>query len=86
MEVTNIYSNLIHGCNDFFKQFSGKYFMFHIYNEGYTVQTGTGSENKIPKIKGSEGTKAEYIHDLLLFYCSSNFQYFLFIVKNKEYN
>lgn len=37
--------------------------MFHIYNEGYTAQTGKGSENKIPKNKGSEGTKAENIHD-----------------------
>lgn len=43
-----------------------------------------GSENKIPKNKGSEGTKAENIHDVVtFFYCSSNFQYFLFIVKNR---
>lgn len=68
MEVTNIYSNLIHRCDDFFKQFSGKCFIFHIYNEGHTAQTGKGSGNKIPKKKGSEGTKAENIHDVVTFF------------------
>lgn len=87
MEVTNIYSNLIHRCDDFFKQFSGKCFIFHIYNEGHTAQTGKGSGNKIPKKKGIWRDQSwKHPWCCYFFYCSSNFQYFQFIGKNKKYN
>lgn len=86
MEVTNIYSNLIHGCNEFSNSFLENVLCFIFTMRDILRRPEKVLKIRFRKIRDLKGPKLKTSMILLLFYCSSNFQYFQLIVKNKEYN